>query len=119
MAMKFHSKFTSPKRKAGWIKSSGLKQPHQQRRQIYWNNPAATINIVTLMQTTLSGTTQTFSTNFQFSYPANAGLSYIVRRSTNLAPANWITLVTNVAASNPLVFVDNHATNGLGFTVLG
>lgn len=33
--------------------------------------------------------------------------------------ANWITLVTNVAASNPVVFVDNDATNGLGFCRVG
>jgi hypothetical protein len=83
------------------------------------NTNAVTINVVTPVQTILSGTAQTFSTNFQFSYSANVGLSYIVQRSTNLAPANWITLVTNVAASNPVVFVDNHATNGPGFYRVG
>ena len=79
------------------------------------NTNAVTINVVTPVQTALSGTTQTISTNFQFSYSANVGLSYIVQRSTNLAPASWVTLVTNVAASNPVVFVDHHATNGPGF----
>ena len=71
------------------------------------------------MQTTLSDTAQTYYTNFQFSYSTDVGLSYIVQRSTNLAPANWITLVTNVAASNPATFVDNHATNGPGFYRVG
>ena len=83
------------------------------------NTNAVTINVVTPVQTTLSGTAQMFSTNFQFSYSANVGLSYIVQRSTNLAEANWITLVTNLAGSNPVVFVDNHATNGPGFYRVG
>jgi plastocyanin len=83
------------------------------------NTNAVTINVVTPVQTILSGTAQTFSTNFQFSYSANVGLSYIVQRSTNLTEANWITLVTNVAGSNPVVFVDNHATNGTGFYRVG
>jgi plastocyanin len=83
------------------------------------NTNAVTISVVTPVQTTLSGASQTFSTNFQFNYSANVGLSYIVQRSTNLAPANWITLVTNVAASNPVAFVDNHATNGPGFYRVG
>jgi plastocyanin len=83
------------------------------------NTNAVTINVVTPVQTTLSGTAQTFSTNFQFSYSANVGLSYIVQRSTNLAEANWITLVTNLAGSNSVVFVDNHATNGAGFYRVG
>jgi chitinase len=83
------------------------------------NTNAVTINVVTPVQTTLSGTAQMSSTNFQFSYSANVGLSYIVQRSTNLTEANWITLVTNVAGSNPVVFVDNHATNGTGFYRVG
>jgi plastocyanin len=83
------------------------------------NTNAVTINVVTPVQTALSGTTQTISTNFQFSYSANVGLSYIVQRSTNLAPASWVTLVTNVATSNPVVFVDNHTTNGPGFYRVG
>jgi hypothetical protein len=33
--------------------------------------------------------------------------------------ANWVTLVTNTAASNPVVFVDNHATNSSGFYRVG
>ena len=83
------------------------------------NTNAVTINVVTPVQTILGGTAQTFSTNFQFSYSANVGLSYIVQRSTNLAEANWITLFTNLAGSNPVVFVDNHATNGTGFYRVG
>jgi plastocyanin len=83
------------------------------------NTNAVTINVAIPVQTTLSGSTQMFSTYFQFSYSANVGLSYIVQRSTNLAPANWITLVTSVATSNPVVFVDNLVTNGSGFYRVG
>jgi plastocyanin len=78
-----------------------------------------TINIVTPVPLTLGSITQASSTNFQFSYAANIGLSYLVQRSTNLAPANWITLVTNLAASNPVVFVDTSATNNPGFYRVG
>ena len=59
------------------------------------------------------------SGGFQFSYPANVGLSYIVQQSTNLAVSDWITIFTNTAASNPVVFVDNHATNNPGFYRVG
>jgi plastocyanin len=88
------------------------------------NNGATTTNSITISVVTpvplaLGPIVQTSSTNFQFSYAANIGLSYIVQRSTNLAPANWITLVTNMAASNPVVFVDTSATNNPGFYRVG
>ena len=54
---------------------------------------------------------------FQFSYPANIGLNYIVQRSTNLM--TWVTLNTNTAASNPTVFKDVNATNGFNFYRVG
>jgi len=77
------------------------------------------ISVVTPVTVSLTKSAKLSSTNFQFSYPANVGLSYIVQLATNLAPANWITIVTNVAASNPVVFVDNHATNKLNFYRVG
>jgi len=62
------------------------------------NTNTVSISVVTPVQTTVNGTTRTTSTNFQFSYSANVGLSYIVQRSTNLASANWVTLVGQVSA---------------------
>ena len=70
--------------------------------------------VVTLGNPALSS-----STNFQFSYPASIGLSYVIQRSASLAPANWIPLVTNVAASNPVVFLDVHATNSPNYYRVG
>ena len=80
---------------------------------------AATISVVTPVTTSLTNSMKLSSTNFQFSYLVNTGLSYVVQRSTNLATVNWISLVTNVAASNPIVFMDNHATNNPGFYRVG
>ena len=78
-----------------------------------------TINVVTPATVSLTNSAKLSSTNIQFSYLVNTGLSYVVQRSTNLAATNWISLVTNVAASNPIVFMDNHATNNPGFYRVG
>jgi hypothetical protein len=83
------------------------------------NTNTVSISVVTPVQTTLSGAAVSSSTNFQFSYSADVGLSYIVQRSTDLASASWITLVTNVAASNPVVFLDIYATNNPNFYRVG
>ena len=77
------------------------------------------ITVVTPVTVSLVSPATSSSTNFQFSYAANVGLSYVIQRSANLAPANWITLVTNTAASNPVVFVDIHATNSPNFYRVG
>jgi plastocyanin len=83
------------------------------------NTNAVSISVVTPVTVFLTNSAKLSSTSFQFSYPANVGLSYIVQISTNLALTNWITLVTNVAASNPVVFVDNLTTNMPGFYRVG
>ena len=78
-----------------------------------------TISVVTPVTVFLTNSAKLSPTNFQFSYPANVGLSYVVQISTNLVSPNWIPIVTNVAASNPVVFTDNHATNKSGFYRVG
>lgn len=77
-----------------------------------------TISVVTPLQVTL-GTPQLSSTNLRFSYTANVGLSYIVQRSTDLVLSNWSTLFNGMAPSNPMVFVDTHATNNPAFYRVG
>lgn len=77
------------------------------------------ISVVTPITTTLSNNYTFTGTNFQFSYAANVGLRYVVQVSTNLVSPNWIPLVTNTAASNPVVFVDVHATNNTGYYRVG
>lgn len=79
---------------------------------------AVAISVVTPLPLVLNAP-QFSAGNFQFSYAANAGLSYVVQQSTNLAAVNWIPLFTNLAVSNPVVFVDNHATNNPGFYRVG
>ncbi|HEY1788000.1 MAG TPA: plastocyanin/azurin family copper-binding protein [Verrucomicrobiae bacterium] len=84
------------------------------------NDLAATnsvaISVVTPVTVLLSNFLKSGS-GFQFSYPANVGLNYVVQRSTNLV--TWVPLVTNPASVNPSVFVDSNATNGLDFYRVG
>ena len=83
------------------------------------NTNSISINVVTPVVVTLGNPVIASSTNFQFSYPANIGLSYVIQRSSSLAPANWISLATNVAASNPVVFLDINATNSPNYYRVG
>jgi len=84
------------------------------------NTNSISINVVTPVATTLSGVSASAaSTNFQFSYLANVGLSYVVQRSTNLTSTNWLTIFTNTAASSTVIFMDNNATNSAGFYRVG
>ena len=78
------------------------------------------VNISVVTPATIVLTGAGFSgTNFQLNYSANVGLNYVVQRSTNLAPANWISLFTNIAGSNPVVFVDTNATGSSDFYRVG
>lgn len=78
---------------------------------------SVSISVVTPIATSLTNAAKFSGTNFQFNYPANVGLSYVVQRSTDLI--NWISLVTNTASSNPVVFVDAAATNTPNFYRVG
>ena len=55
--------------------------------------------------------------DFQFSYTADAGLSYVVQRSTDLA--NWISLATNMAGGGSVTFTDINATVNPAFYRVG
>lgn len=81
------------------------------------NTNFISISVVTPVTVTMTNASKFSGTNFQFNYPANVGLNYVVQRSTNLI--NWISLVTNTAASNPVVFVDAHATNNPNYYRVG
>jgi plastocyanin len=83
------------------------------------NTNAVSISVVTPVTGSLTNAARFSGTNFQFSYLANVGLSYVIQQSTNLALTNWVAIVTNVAASNPVVFVDIHATNTPNFYRVG
>ena len=83
------------------------------------NTNSVSISVVTPVAVGFTNAAKVVGTNFQFSYAANVGLSYVIQRSTNLASINWISVVTNVAASNPVVFVDTHPTNNSTFYRVG
>lgn len=76
---------------------------------------AVAISVVTPLPLTVGGILQPSPTGFQFTYPANIGLTYIIQRATDLSVSNWVSLATNTATINPSVFTDNSATNGGAF----
>jgi plastocyanin len=80
---------------------------------------SVSISVVTPVSVALTNAAKFSGTNLQFKYLVNTGLSYVVQLSTNLASTNWLSLVTNVAVSNPVVFLDTHATNKTGFYRVG
>ena len=69
---------------------------------------AVTIHVVTPATTTLGGTQLLSGTNFQFSYAATIGLTYVVQRSSDLR--NWTSIATNATTTNPVHFQDTNAT---------
>jgi hypothetical protein len=77
------------------------------------------ISVVTPVAITLTGAEMPSSANFQFTYSANVGLSYVVNRATDLVAGNWVPIATNIAASNPTNFVDMNATNNPAFYRVG
>lgn len=77
------------------------------------------ISVVTPLPVSLGSPVVIGPANFEFNYAANVGLSYAVQVSTNLTLGNWVSLATNVAASNPVVFVDTNATNNGGYYRVG
>jgi hypothetical protein len=77
------------------------------------------VTVVNPVSVTLGTASRSAPTEFEFSYAANVGLSYVVQRSTNLLAPNWQTLATNVATANPASFMDVKATNGPGFYRVG
>ena len=47
--------------------------------------------------------------SFQFSHPANVGLSHLIQVSTNLRTTNWLTIATHVAVASSASFSDPNA----------
>jgi plastocyanin len=80
---------------------------------------AITNSVVNPVTVSLSGAVRLAPANFYFAYTANAGLRYIVQRSTNLSPASWSTLVTNLAGGSSVNFTDLNATVNPGFYRVG
>lgn len=77
------------------------------------------ISVVTAVAVTLGSPQWLAPSNFQFNYSANAGLSYVVQRSTNLASSSWTAIVTNTATNATMPFKDSAAPAGQGFYRVG
>lgn len=75
------------------------------------------ISVVTPTTVLLTNASEPSSNIFQFSYSADIGLNYVVQRSADLL--TWTPLITNKAASNPVVYDDSKATNSLDFYRVG
>ena len=75
------------------------------------------ISVVTPTTVLLTNASEPSATDFQFSYSADIGLSYVVQRSADLL--TWSPLVTNKASSNPVIFDDSNATNNQDFYRVG
>jgi len=73
------------------------------------------ISVVTPVAINLTNAEMPSNANFQFTYSANVGLSYVVDRATDLVLGNWVPIATNVAASDPTNFADINATNSPAF----
>ncbi len=80
---------------------------------------SVTISVVTPVAVALSQPQIFARTNFQFNYPANVGLSYVVSRATNLAAPNWIPLLTNMATTPAVTFVETNAVLNPAFYRVG
>jgi len=78
-----------------------------------------TVTVVDPVPATFGTVARSSPTEFEFTYAANVGLSYIVQRSTNLLTPDWQTLATNIATANPANFTDSNATNLPGFYRVG
>ena len=72
-----------------------------------------TLSVVVPAPIRLSATKSLSSTQFQFSYSATIGLSYVVQRALDLM--HWSALSTNTAAANSVVFTDQNATGNRWF----
>lgn len=80
---------------------------------------AVTISVVTPVPILLSAPASLPAAGFRFSFTANAGLNYVVQRSTNLLSADWVPLGTNQAGSGSVNFTDLNATVNPGFYRVG
>jgi plastocyanin len=80
---------------------------------------STTLSVVTPVAVLLSAPQSLPAAKFRFTYTADAGLSYLVQRSTNLLSTNWTALATNQAGGSSINFTDANATFSRGFYRVG
>jgi len=77
------------------------------------------ISVVTPAAIVLSSFQRLTPSIFRFTYTANAGLRYVVQRSTDLTSAIWTSLNTNTAAGGSVNFTNSNATSSAAFYRVG
>jgi hypothetical protein len=77
------------------------------------------ITVVTAADVVLSSFQQLTPAIFRFTYTANAGLRYIVQRSTDLTSSIWTSLNTNTAAGSSVNFTNSNAPSSAAFYRVG
>ena len=77
-----------------------------------------TINVIAPSPLML-GTVVRSGTNFHFTFGTDAGLTYVVQRSTNLVSSNWLMLATNTASGSSMNFTDVNTVAGPDFYRVG
>jgi plastocyanin len=77
------------------------------------------ISVVTPAAVLLSSFQQLTPSIFRFTYTANAGLRYVVQRSTDLTSSIWTSLNTNTAAGGSVNFTNSNAPIGPAFYRVG
>jgi plastocyanin len=77
------------------------------------------ITVVTPAAVVLSSFQRLTPSIFRFTYTANAGLRYVVQRSTDLTSSIWTSLNTNTAAGSSVDFTNSNATSSTTFYRVG
>src|SRR6266481_3155614 len=77
------------------------------------------INVVTPASVVWSSFQRLTPSIFRFTYSANAGLRYVVQRSTDLTSSIWTSLNTNTAAGSSVDFTNFNATSSTTFYRVG
>jgi plastocyanin len=88
------------------------------------NNGAMTTNsvavtVVTPAAVLLSSFQWLNPSNFRFTYTANAGLRYVVQRSTDLTSSIWTSLNTNTAAGSSVNFTNSNVPSSPAYYRVG
>ena len=76
-------------------------------------NSTVSISVVTPVQVILSNPHFVSPTEFQFTHSANAGLRYVVERSSDLA--SFVSIATNTAAGSNVLVTDGVSLSGKNF----
>jgi plastocyanin len=77
------------------------------------------ISVATPAAVVLSSFQQLTPSIFRFTYTANAGLRYVIQRSTDLTTSIWTSLNTNMASGNSVNFTNSNAPTGPAFYRVG